>query len=566
MTARPDGRGVRAFMCVRSGCGSLPLTIMTFPLSRRAAPLLLTSVLALSAAAGSVAAQEAPATQPAAPATAGAASTPAPAAAVPTPTTQPGANLRGLWIDAFGPGLKTRVQVAQTVADAERMGVNTLFVQAIRRADCLCLKASVPPVTDADLEKNFDPLRVITTLAHARGMRVIAWASVTGVGNTAAPNTDPAHVLRRHGTEAGMNSWLARRPDGSWQEGRDTWLDAGIPAAAEYMTQAVLSIVRNYPVDGVQLDRIRYPDGDVWGYDPKTLARYRAETGRTGTPAPSDPVWAAWKRQQVTNLVRRITLESKALRPDLWVSAATITYQTAPRAGDLTGFRRTRTYGDVLQDWPEWMRAGLIDLNVLMNYKRDGQPDQAQWFDGWNAFALSVRDRPDGARAAVAAGTAMYLNDPAVTAAQARRSVQTGMGWVGYSYRTPTAGVYGQRESTAQGLKAVQAVLSAPGMPLERPLRWTDEAPTVRGLLGRVTGAVTPGHRTVQAVQGGQVVAETLTDALGYYGFAALPAGKTEVRVSGQRWTDTIPGRGVVRLPDLLIRDAAPVPVLPPRR
>ncbi|GAA5437510.1 family 10 glycosylhydrolase [Deinococcus aquaticus] len=562
---------------------------MTPPLLRRAAPLILTCTLALggvqatapTAPTPAVPASAAPASPEATPpvpvpvASPPAVSTPAapvsaaPAAVVPAPAApvaEPGANLRGLWIDAFGPGLKTRAQVAQTVADAQRMGVNTLFVQAIRRADCLCLKASVPTVTDPDLEKNFDPLRVITTLAHARGMRVIAWVSVTGVGNTAAPNTNPAHVLRQHGAQAGAASWVARRPDGTWQEGRDTWLDAGIPDAAAYMAEAVVSLVRNYPVDGVQLDRIRYPDGDVWGYDPKTLARYRAETGRAGTPATTDPQWAAWKREQVTNLVRRITLEVKALRPDAWVSAATITYQTAPRPGDLNAFARTRTYGDVLQDWPAWMQSGLIDLNVLMNYKRDTVAPQADWFDGWNAFALSVRDRPDGARTALAAGTAMYLNTPDITAAQARRAVQTGMGWVGYSYRTPTAGVYGQRESTAQGLKSVMNVLGAPGMPLERPLAWTDAPPTVRGLLGRVTGTATPGRRAVQAIQQGRVVAESVTDALGYYGFAALPAGKTEVRVSGQRWADTIPERGVVRLPDLLVRDTPVVPVLPVKR
>ncbi|WP_189101231.1 glycoside hydrolase family 10 protein [Deinococcus knuensis] len=541
---------------------------MTPPLLRRAAPLILTCTLALG---GVQATAPTPTPATAAPASAAPAAPAAPAvpdaaAQKPAPAPDPGANLRGLWIDAFGPGLKTRAQVTQTVADAQRMGVNTLFVQAIRRADCLCLKASVPTVTDADLEKNFDPLEVITTLAHARGMRVIAWVSVTGVGNTAAPNTNPAHVLRGHGAQAGAASWVARRPDGTWQEGRDTWLDAGIPGAAEYMAEAVVSLVRNYPVDGVQLDRIRYPDGGVWGYDPKTLARYRAETGRAGTPATNDPQWAAWKREQVTNLVRRITLEVKALRPDAWISAATITYQTAPRPGDLNAFTRTRTYGDVLQDWPAWMQSGLIDLNVLMNYKRDTVAPQADWFDGWNAFALSVRDRPDGARAALAAGTAMYLNTPDITAAQARRAVQTGMGWVGYSYRTPTAGVYGQRETAAQGLKAVMNVLGAPGMPLARPLAWTDAPPTVRGLLGRVTGTATPGRRTVQAIQQGQVVAESVTDVLGYYGFAALPAGKTEIRVSGQRWADIIPERGVVRLPDLLVRDTPVVPALPVRR
>ncbi|GGM11619.1 glycoside hydrolase family 10 protein [Deinococcus aerophilus] len=505
----------------------------------------------------------------------GAVTTPPPAGSLPekpapdlpkplSPRPVVGSAVRGLWVDAFGPGLKTRAQVQAMVEDAARMGVNTLFVQAIRRADCLCRKSSVPVVTDADLEKDLDPLGLVVRLAHARGMRVIAWVSVTGIANVLAPNTNPAHISRTHGPTSGAASWMARRPDGSWQEGgRDGWLDLAIPEAAEYVTQAIVSLVRNYAVDGVQLDRIRYPDGDVWGYDPKVLARYRAETGRAGTPGVNDPLWAEWKRQQVTNVVRRVTLEVKTLRPDAWITAATITYQAPPQPGDLAAFRRTRTYSDVLQDWPGWMRDGLIDLNVLMNYKRDVVGEQGEWFDGWNRFARSVLARPDGASAGVAAGTAMYLNGAPVTAAQAARSVGAGLGWVGYSYRTPTADVYGQRETTAQGLTAVQKLLTAPGAVLATPIPWKEKPPTTRGLLGRITGTPVPGFRMVEALQNGVVVAQTRTDGSGYYGFAALPTGLTEVRVSGQRWVDRVPERGVVRLPDLSVRDLRPVTALP---
>lgn len=479
---------------------------------------------------------------------------PAPAAPVVVPT-PPISTLRGLWVDAFGPGLKTRAQVAQVVEEAAALGVNTLFVQAIRRGDCLCLRSSLPPVTDADFEKNFDPLTIVTRLAHARGMRVIAWVSVTGAVNAKVPNKNPLHVARLHGPNAGAASWLSRRPDGSWQEGLDGWLDPAIPAAADFMVEGVVSLVRNYPVDGIQLDRIRYPDGGGWGYDPKTLARYRAETGARGTPAPSDPRWQDWKREQVTALVRRVALEVKALRPSTWVSAATITYGPPPAPGDLAAFHKTRTYADVLQDWPTWMQEGLLDLNVLMNYKRDAVGDQGSWLDGWNAFAASVRGGAE-----VAGGTALYLNPPAVTASQATRTVASGLGWVGYSYRTPTLDVYGTRQTTGEGLSAIRTVLKAPGAPLATPLPWNGQPHNLRGLLGRVVGTATPGGRTVEALRGGQVIARTVTDGGGHYGFLNLAPGPVEVRVSGQRWAEPVPEVGVIRYPDLLVRDVAPVP------
>ena len=494
--------------------------------------------------------------------------TPGPPAAdrpvlVEVPGGPPGSTLRGLWVDAFGPGLKTRAQVQQTVNDAVALGVNTLFVQAIRRGDCLCMKSGLPLITDKALEKNFDPLAIVTRLAHERGLKVIAWASVTGIANAAVPSTAPGHVMKTHGPNSGSQSWLARRPDGTWLEGKDGWLDAGIPDAAEFMTQSVVNLVRHYRVDGIQLDRIRYPDGGDWGYDPKTLARYRAETGASGTPAASDPRWQAWKREQVTALVRRIALEVKAVRPDAWLSAATITYGAPPAPGDLAAFGRSRTVTDVMQNWPQWVQDGLIELNVPMNYKRDGVAEQGAWFNGWNAFADSVRVRADGQPSALAVGAALYLNSPQVSAAQAGRSVAGGLGWVGYSYRTPTLNVYEGKEGMAQGLKAVGSALSTrPGV-LPPALRWQDAAPSSRGLMGRVRGAAVLGSRPVEAWQGGVRVAQSLTDGNGYYGFLTLPAGKTEIRVGGQRWTDTVPERGVVRLPDLVLRDLKPASVQP---
>lgn len=488
-----------------------------------------------------------------------------PAPALPEPAPQPPAEptqvaavppavppIRGLWVDAFGPGLKTPAQVRQMVQDARGLGVNVLIVQAIRRGDCLCNKAAVPRVTDADLAPGFDPLAETVRLAHAAGLRVIAWVSITGAWNAKVPNTDKQYVFTQHGPVAkGLQNWLALRRDGSWRLGDDAWLDPGHPQAAEFMAQAALSLVRNYDIDGLQLDRIRYPDvfpagSPAWGYNPVVLARYRAETGANGTPAATDPRWLDWKRQQVTNLVRRISLEGKTLRGRLWISAATITYKAAP--ADLAAFKSTRTYAEVLQDWPGWMAQGLLDLNVMMNYKTEATPEQAGWFDGWNAFA-HAQDAATGALSA--AGSAMYLNPPEATGSQASRARQAGLSWVGYSYRTPSLAAYRAGVSQPAALQTVRAALA----PLPAPGAWTANPVPARALFGRVVGAQVPGNRTVQAYQDGRLIATASTDANGYYGFTRLPEGRIEVRVGGQAWRETVRAGRVVRLPDFLLRD-----------
>ena len=445
------------------------------------------------------------------------------------------------------------------VSDAAGLGINALFVQAVRRGDCLCLLSSVPAA--ADIQKGFDPLAEVIRLAHARRIRVIGWVSVTGAWNATLPGAGPGQVFARHGPAA-RDLWLSRRPDGSWQSGADAWLDPGIPAAADHMVRSAVGLVRAYDLDGLQLDRIRYPDGGDWGYSPVTLERYRQETGQAGVPAPTDERWRAWKREQVTGLTRRIALEARALKPGVIVSAATIVYGDGP--ADLSAFRLSRSYSEVLQDWPAWMGAGLLDLNVIMNYKRDGVGGQEGWYDRWNAFAASQRV----GTGEVAAGTSMYLNSPQVTASQAGRALPLGLGWVGYAYRTPTSEVYRGTQTQPQGLASLKTVLAAAPGVLDSPPAWNPVVQARRAVLGRVLGGLqlstlqlgTPqlGGLSVSAYdQGGTLLGMVSTDGNGYYGFPDLPAGRVEVRVAGQSWAEELK-LGVTRFPTLLLRTPVP--------
>jgi uncharacterized lipoprotein YddW (UPF0748 family) len=272
----------------------------------------------------------------------------------------------------------------------------------------------------------------------------------------------------------GEDAWLMTRQDGEARSGNDYYLDPGHPAVGQYIVDAIAEITRKYDVDGVQLDRMRYPDPSAgrpdWGYNETAVARYQTETGATERPAPGDSRWVAWRRTRIDDLVRQIRDAVKAERPDAWVSVATITYGPGPR--DLAAFRQTRTYAEVLQDWPSWLQSGSVDLIVTMNYKRDVVPAQAQWFDGWNTFARSVRGT-----GRVAAGTALYLNPVDASVRQAVRTVNSGLdGWVGYSYRAPDDRAEGNPAGAAATRQKLFTRLGAPDGPLRgRPVWGTPD-------------------------------------------------------------------------------------------
>ena len=365
------------------------------------------------------------------------------------PATAANPQFRAYWVDAFGPGLNDAGQIDAVVAATKAANMNAIVAQVVRRGDCWCNRAAVPR-TDAGIAAfPFDPLDTLIQKAHAQGIEVHAWVIATAMWRGSTPPSQPDHVFNLHGPAAsGADNWLTKRADGLTQLNEDWVLDPGHPDAAAWVARVATSIVANYDVDGINLDRIRYPDGNLgslvpsWGYNPVAVARFQQATGRTDVPAPADQQWAQWRRDQVTAIVRKVYVESYALKRGVRVSADTITYGSGPQS---TGsWETTRAYAEQLQDWRSWMREGILDLNITMNYKRDAQnsepSNQRRWYAEWSDFA---KDNQYHRQALV--GSALYLNDIAASVRQVRTALvpsgsgNSGAGWAGYSYRTPDA-------------------------------------------------------------------------------------------------------------------------------
>ncbi len=473
---------------------------------------------------------------------------------------RPPVQLRALWVDAFGPGFKTPNEVNALVKYAQRIKANALFVQVGRRMDCFCNKASVPRSADPKLVKDFDPLSDIIRKAKPLGIQVHAWIITTSAFNTSEPQFSKEHVMATNGANS-RDSWFTARTGGVTRAGRDEVLDMGHPAAADYVAKFYASIVENYDVDGVQFDRVRYPDTSdaqsrpIWGYNKTALKRFQLETNRTDVPVATDEQWSQWRRDQITNLVRRVYLETKLRKPQLWVGAATITYNTAPRT--LEQFMKTRTYSEVLQDWPSWMREGIVDLNLPMSYKRESDLQQAKDFDGWNAFAVATKGRGE-----VGVSAAIYLNTINDSLKQYNRAVKTPgvAGWAAYSYRTPSLDVLNEKRTSSQGQQQFFDAFAKKNGPFATPVIWPKaDINRISGVLGRVIKngqGISNIALELRSADGSSVPG--YTDANGYYGAPRLSEGKITVvalnRGDALATVETAAIRGrVTKVPDLVL-------------
>jgi uncharacterized lipoprotein YddW (UPF0748 family) len=477
------------------------------------------------------------ATPAASPTTAIATPTPVPAMAMATPTALSSQaldppELRAVWADAFHDGFKSPEQVDALLAWARAANLNALFVQVRKRGDAYYLQSFEPPAED--LPPGFDALQYLIDRAHQgpRPLQVHAWLATLPIWHKRdIPPLAESHPFNVHGLNAsGGENWLMQRDDGAtWagvgEEGT-YYLDPGNPDAARYTASVYVNLVRHYPVDGVHLDQVRYYEGQPlrWGYNPTSVARFVAQFGRDlqSQPEPTDPDWIAWRRDQVTALVRRIYLEVKAIRPGIAVTAAVVTWGKGPQTAN--DWDAQPPFAAALQDWHAWLQEGIVDYLLPMDYYRESN-EQAAWFDAWTRWQVT-----NTGKRGIAVGLGSYLNAADAGLAQLARARALGsLGVALYSYAVPTRDLEnGSLDDRAAYAARLRTVFPRPAPVPD--LAWMSH-PSSGGVLVDI-----PGHEGVPVVltdARGQQLA-WLTDGTGLAGGVDVPTGGYVLTVTGQ--------------------------------
>jgi uncharacterized lipoprotein YddW (UPF0748 family) len=398
---------------------------------------------------------------------------------------------RGFWVDTFNTALNTHNDVIAVVNSAKAANANALFVQVRRRGDAWYLNSLEPPPDFVAIAAGFDPLQDLIAEAHANRIEVHAFVIMSAIWNknpnfapsaTLGPPTSPSHVFNLHGgydpatrtIVQGPGNWLTRTllPDGiggiSFQGhrfGNDFWLDFGHPDAAAYTVDVLMRLVENYDIDGLHLDRIRYPEFSVSGQTPATgtnigynatsVARFQLYQGLpAGSPPPAqnDTAWSQWRRDQGTNVVRRTYLNAIARKPHLRISAALIAFGGI--GANESAWSSAEAYWRVYQDWRAWTEEGILDLAIPMNYKREHIASQQMQFDQW----VDWMQRHQYGRAGLI-GMGVFLNSIEGSLPQVRRALQEppvasnrAAGVVFFSMANPDEAVSGNPLSIHAGL------------------------------------------------------------------------------------------------------------------
>ncbi|HEY5915735.1 MAG TPA: family 10 glycosylhydrolase, partial [Verrucomicrobiae bacterium] len=358
----------------------------------------------------------------------------------PLPAGAQAQEFRAFWVDAFHAGFKNSAQVTTLIATVREANCNAVVVEIRKRGDAYYTPDTgyadyEPHATDTD-PANFDSLADLVGKAHDTSggkarVEVHAWLVTWPIwGSTTAPS-NPQHPYNRH------PEWLTQNTSGTTWNGNQYCFDPGHPGAFEHTFRIAISLVTNYDLDGINFDYVRYA-GNTWGYNPTAVSRFHARYGGSGNPLSTDPNWLQFRRDQVTAFVRKVYLNTIARKPNVKVSADTITW--APGPANLSAwYASARAYHDVLQDWRAWMQEGILDLNIPMAYFNQA----GSYTQDWTNWCDFIRDNQYGRHAVI--GPGLYLNGTADAIRQMRYartpspSGNSVRGVCGYSYAVPDA-------------------------------------------------------------------------------------------------------------------------------
>ena len=484
--------------------------------------------------------------------------------------------LRGFWADGFNEGYKTPQQIDTLLQRLHDAHCNAVFAQMRKGGDAYYASHYEPWATDDN--QHFDALACLIDRAHRMQPRIAvhAWINTCAVGQ--GVKHPGYHVAQIH------PEWLSVNSRGNADDGEVRKVDLGDPDAADWTFRLYLDVVRHYDVDGIHFDFVRY-GSPGFGYNPVSVNRflrqlptgYRikpykrggilqyiapAENGGANVvlPAPDDTAWKQWRRDQVTNFVRKVYAFASRIKPRVVVSAATIAWGNGPH-NEAEWERKSAAMNRVFQDWRGWQQEGILDLACPMTYfaGRRGLEYERTWYT-W------ISGHQYGRASAIAVGNWQLSIPQALAQMRVARSPAANgrrpYGVMLYSYAGtgtgPKPGKRGLQELEQQPefyamLGQPSPYAAAPPFARDVPLpsmAWK-EHPT-RGIVkGFVrTDAMTPldgasvtlePQRRGEAQSGGQGAGQARSiakryarrvDGTGFYAFVDVPPGVYTARVS----------------------------------
>lgn len=279
---------------------------------------------------------------------------------------------RGVWVATvdnidwpstkFLTSAQQQAEITRIVDTAAALNFNTIVLQVRPTCDAiypstiepwsefLTGRSGKPPSTP------YDPLKMWTDAAHAKGLLVHAWFNPFRARHQKTQFPDAAsHVSKTH-------------PAMVKKYGDYLWLDPGEPWVHDRAISIVRDLLSRYDLDGIHIDDYfyPYPQNKVEFDDRASYGRYK-QSG--GSLARDD-----WRRQNVDRFVERLYREVKTMKRTALVGISPFGIW---RPGNPPGVQSMDPYVLLHADSRKWLKEGWLDYIAPQLYwpvDSKGQP------------------------------------------------------------------------------------------------------------------------------------------------------------------------------------------------
>lgn len=305
---------------------------------------------------------------------------------------QPKYEIRATWLTTLGgmdwprnkagnaPGIQRQQKELCDILDRlKAANFNTVLLQTRLRGDMIypsAIETFAESLTGyTGRNPGYDPLAFAIEECHKRGMELHAWIVTIPAGNARQVK------LQGRNSVVQKNRKICKLYKGNW------YLDPGNPETKEYLSRIVKEITTRYDIDGIHFDYIRYPEQAENFPDKDTYRKYG-----------KGKELKQWRRDNITDIVRRLYADIKAIKPWVKVSSSPIgKYRDTNRYPS----RGWNAYHVVYQDAQKWLKEGIHDALFPMMY-----------FQGNNFYPFALDWKENCGNRWVVPGLGIYFLSP----------------------------------------------------------------------------------------------------------------------------------------------------------
>ena len=307
-----------------------------------------------------------------------------------------------------------RTAAAELLDNSAALGLNTVIAQVRPFGDALYESSLFPwshlCTGTQGQGPGFDPLDVLVTEAHGRGLSLEAWVNPYRLKSSAAmpPSIADTNLMNTH------PEWCCTVGDG-------VYLNPAVPEAAAYVVQGVAELVEKYAVDGIHFDDYFYPTDDE-SIDAEQYAAYVNET--------EEPLTLhEWRTANVNALIAAVYSRVKEANENVQFGISpqgnlenneminADVYTWCAQAGYIDYVcpqlyysfeNEALPFETALQNWCALKRLPSIKLYIgLAVYKAGTDADNGTWLNTTDTLAKQI----DRAKEAGADGVVLYAVD-----------------------------------------------------------------------------------------------------------------------------------------------------------